>query len=797
VDQRRFIVFLILTLILWTGFIAVRIFFAQPQVIQNPNVAQGQPAQGAAAQPDKPADQGDAAKAEPAKPAPARPGRPRKRVWIGSLDKSSSYNMAVLFDSQGAAVELVELARYSDVADLSGYFGDLALADNPGGGVIVNAVAPGSPASSAKPDDPSLSAGLKAGDVITGIGKLTVASQADFEGYFNRHVHPSEQVSVTVQRAGVAKPIVFTATLVRRPLAVVRPENHRFKTDAGELLQLDYDPLSLLLTLESVGSRSVRSGAKEIGGLPSLLHGNWDLDASGEDFAQFSYTLDEAAMQAIGRQGSLKIVKRYTLAKIPDDSVNAQESKSYHLTLHVEIQNLGKEQESVAYRLGGPTGLPLEGWWYSTKLHPWMFHGAGARDVVYKQMIGTQPGRHRLRGNPEIVSEAKKFIQKDEPPLLPLLEGDEAAGLEYIGVDAQFFAAAIEPQAVADGEPIKFRRAEALPVQDVMVIPKKRLRTTNVSVQLVSDVARIDPGKPLVHEYQVFFGPKDPEVLQLYDMEQWIELGWPIFAYPSRWLQGILNILYSLTHNYGIAIILLTVIVRSCMVPLSLRQAKSAAMMQQLAPEIQKIKDKYPDDAMKQHTEVQALYKQHNFNPFGGCLLVFIQLPIFIGLYRCLAVDIDLRDASLFPGWAWASNLAGPDKLFFWREWPFFSWDVISDEANGWFGPYFNVFPLITVTLFLIQQKLFTPPATDEQTKMQQQMMTMMTVFMGIAFYKVPAGLCLYFITSSLWGICERKLLPKPKPKGELATVELATAKLMSTKNGSAKPASTKKKSRR
>jgi len=100
------------------------------------------------------------------------------------------------------------------------------------------------------------------------------------------------------------------------------------------------------------------------------------------------------------------------------------------------------------------------------------------------------------------------------------------------------------------------------------------------------------------------------------------------------------------------------------------------------------------------------------------------------------------------------------------------------------------------VTLFLIQQKLFTPPATDEQSRFQQQMMTMMTVFMGVMFYKVPAGLCLYFITSSLWGICERKLLPKPKPKGELATVELASAKLTNT-NGSAKPASTKKKSRR
>ena len=142
------------------------------------------------------------------------------------------------------------------------------------------------------------------------------------------------------------------------------------------------------------------------------------------------------------------------------------------------------------------------------------------------------------------------------------------------------------------------------------------------------------------------------------------------------------------------------------------------------------------------------------------------------------------------------SNLAGPDKLFYWRDW---TWDIISHEADGWFGPFFNGFPLITVALFLVQQKLFTPPATDEQTKLQQQMMTYMTVFMGIMFYKVPAGLCLYFITSSLWGICERKLLPKPKPPGEGGDGGQGIASLpkSTSPNGSAKAAQAKKKSRR
>lgn len=78
-------------------------------------------------------------------------------------------------------------------------------------------------------------------------------------------------------------------------------------------------------------------------------------------------------------------------------------------------------------------------------------------------------------------------------------------------------------------------------------------------------------------------------------------------------------------------------------------------------------------------------------------------------------------------------------------------------------GPYFNVLPLITVSLFLVHQKLFTPPATDEQSAMQLKMMKYMTLFMGFMFFKVASGLCLYFIASSLWGIAERKLVPKPK----------------------------------
>ena len=111
--------------------------------------------------------------------------------------------------------------------------------------------------------------------------------------------------------------------------------------------------------------------------------------------------------------------------------------------------------------------------------------------------------------------------------------------------------------------------------------------------------------------------------------------------------------------------------------------------------------------------------------------------------------------------------------------------------ATGWLGPYFNILPLISSSLFLVHQKLFTPPPADEQQEMQQQIMKFMTLFMGILFFKVPSGLCLYFITSSLWAVAERKLLPKTQPpsptavssKKEFATVSASTG----SGNGNAK----------
>ena len=175
---------------------------------------------------------------------------------------------------------------------------------------------------------------------------------------------------------------------------------------------------------------------------------------------------------------------------------------------------------------------------------------------------------------------------------------------------------------------------------------------------------------------------------------------------------------------------------------------------------MKKIADKYKNDMEKRTQAQRELFSKHNYNPFAGCLVMFIQLPIFIGLYRGLSVDIELRQAPLIPGLSWCSNLAGPDMFLDWSN----TLPSALSSPTGWLGPYLNILPLVTCVLFMVHQKLFTPPPTDDQQRMQQQIMKFMMLFMAVLFHKVAAGLA-FTLSLRVSGVfasascCPRRLL--------------------------------------
>ncbi|MDZ4817901.1 MAG: YidC/Oxa1 family insertase periplasmic-domain containing protein [Planctomycetota bacterium] len=664
--------------------------------------------------------------AAPAAEAPATPPVPNQHFALGSFDPNSPYRMLVTLTNRGAALERVEFNsnRFLELEDRSGYLGSLAPADNPQG-CLVQVVGAGTPAAVA---------GLQAGDIITAIDEDQITNAAGLIDTL-RKTKPNQQVQVSIVRGTATEKL--SATLARVPAQIIRPEKD---TVPLQVLQPgNHDPLSLLLTLQSIDGKKIGKDEKELAGV-DLYTANWEGKQVDEQTVEFSRVL--AAEK-------LRIIKRYRLAKTTDDTPVA-----WHLNVEIELQNTGEEARNVAYLLNGPNGLPIEGWWYLHRNRISRSWGSlGVRDVALRMdSSASNTGESVLISSLTIADGTVDPLYREETDDLRLL---------YAGVDSQYFASVLLP----DGEKTTPWLAE-IRAEQVGQVPSdaNRKKLVNVSCELMSNTLKLEPNGPGVkHSYQLFVGPKRREVLAAYGrdgntLEELIYFGWPIWGAVAKVMLTVLHFFYSIVGNYGIAIIMLTVSVRLLMFPLSRKQALSAQKMQELQPEMKRINDKYKGKNEDRARAMQELWRKHNYNPMGGCLLAFVQLPIFLGLYRSLMIDVELRGSPLFgESVRWCSNLAAPDMLF---RWDGFVPHFLSSET-GWLGPYFNLLPLITTGLFLVQQKMFMPPPTDEQSAMQQKMMKYMMAVMAVMFYTVASGLCLYFIASSLWGIGERKLLPK------------------------------------
>jgi YidC/Oxa1 family membrane protein insertase len=331
----------------------------------------------------------------------------------------------------------------------------------------------------------------------------------------------------------------------------------------------------------------------------------------------------------------------------------------------------------------------------------------------------------------------------------------------------------------------------------------------DVTVRVNSEEIKLQPGQTVAHRYLLYHGPAKTRLLGFLSAKQG-EVSPDLVArytdtlflysltdYPSPGVMGTISqtihltdliILFTRGMHWilwllswivpasfsGVSIILLTVIVRGLMFPISRRQALFSIKMQALAPELKKITEKYKNDAQAKGQAVMELYRKHGIHPLGSCLPLLLQMPIFMGLYFALQESIQFRLAPAAP-FLWIENLAAPDMLVWWTESiPFIS---EPDSMGGVFylGPFLNLLPLFAVVLMVIQQQLMTPPPTDENQEAQQKMMKFMSIFFGVLFYKVAAGLCIYFISSSLWGLAERKLLPRkqtaPAAAGEATAV--------------------------
>jgi len=684
---------------------------------------------------DQGADDADDEKVAGEAPLPPAKQVPESWVTLGSLDPGpgNPYRMLVTLTNRGAAVRRLELSRpkYRDLEDRSGYLGSLAAVEA-GGGCRIRVVGRGTPAEAA---------GLLPGDVIRSIDDQTILEPEDLRRLLSR-TEPGQTVDIGLARGDgdAAKTQTVQATLMRRPLAIMRPEVENLRMRRAGAPPDFSDPPSLLMTLQSIGEQKLDKDASRLFGHEladvDLHSANWEIAERSETSVTFRHVLPSH---------KLEVSKTLRLVKVPTEHLEDADYPGYHLEVDLAVRNLAEQPQQVAYRLDGPTGLPIEGWWYASKIGRSMFGGAGLRDVVGR-WEGNQPSMF---------------------PISDIAEGEAEPKVDhsmmYLGVDAQYFSAVLLPQKASESE-IWLRESRFVTVGPV----EENSRLTNVTCQLFSKASTLAAGETFEHKYVLFAGPKRADLVRQYhppsapgySLGDLIYFGW--FGWVAQIMLAVLHTVYGFVGNYGIAIIVLTVLVRGCMFPLSRKQALNMIKMQELQPEIKKLQEKYKNDMEKRTKAQQDLFRKHNYNPMGGCLLMFVQLPIFIGLYRSLMVDVELRQAPLISdSIRWCSNLAAPDMLFDWSS--FMPGFITSGEGFFGLGPYFNVLPLVTVGLFLAQQKKFMPPPTDEQQALQQKVMSFMTIFIGLLFYKVAAGLCIYFIASTIWGIVERTQLPKAK----------------------------------
>ena len=323
----------------------------------------------------------------------------------------------------------------------------------------------------------------------------------------------------------------------------------------------------------------------------------------------------------------------------------------------------------------------------------------------------------------------RRAVYRTEGKVKRIKEADVGAGLEFsgafdfAGLEDSYFTALFLPPGNDTLRRIHFAADE-----NVLGDGKKE--------RLLSASFFANPAD--FQEVRLFVGPKDTEVLKKTGpyLTEVIDYGW--FRVVCEPLFLVLKWIHSFVRNYGVAIILLTILINIALFPLKYKSIVSAVKMQKLQPQMKAIQESYkklkPTDPKRQkmNTEVMALYKEHGVNPLGGCLPLLLQMPFFIAFYNLLSVAIELRHA---PFMLWIKDLSAADHTY--------------------------ILPILMTLSMVVMQKMTPTPSADP---VQAKMMLAMPIFFGFMLAFTSSGLVLYWLTSNVVGIGQQYFLNKFGP---------------------------------
>jgi YidC/Oxa1 family membrane protein insertase len=402
-------------------------------------------------------------------------------------------------------------------------------------------------------------------------------------------------------------------------------------------------------------------------------------------------------------QAGIRIRKTY---RIEDDS--------YLLGLRIDIENGSDRSLSPTFRVGWPTeGRETQDW---SELALVVLHEGGLE--THTLGSGGAPMAGLFGGG---------------------LEDETYVGdVGWAGASTRYFLTAVIPESSRDAR--------------ARVLSPKPGKPASIEVELPE--VNVPPGQSAARDYRVYLGPKEPERLDVVGahLDEAIPKGW--FPPLTNFFTWALTMTHGVIPNYGVAIIVITIIVRLLMYPVMQKQMKSMKNMSSMQPRMKELQELHADDKQKQSEEMMKLYRESGFNPLTGCLPMFLQLPVFIGLYYALQGSIALRQEPFF---GWITDLSAPETLF---------------VIPGLELPV-RLLPLLMGASMVVQTRM-TPTSMDPaQARMMNTVMPVMFTFL---FYGFASGLVLYWLVSNVLGICQQVITNRKKDAPVVAAAKASPA---------------------
>jgi len=275
----------------------------------------------------------------------------------------------------------------------------------------------------------------------------------------------------------------------------------------------------------------------------------------------------------------------------------------------------------------------------------------------------------------------------------------------------------------------------------------------------------VEPGKSVAVTQRFFAGAKEVQTLVryasdlgIYHFDKAIDFG---YLYPlTYWFFLALQFIHSYVGNFGISIMLFTVLIKAILFPLANKSYRSMNRMKMLQPEIKALQARYADDRAKMNEELMAFYKREKVNPMGGCLPMLIQIPVFFALYKVLFITLEMRQS---PFYGWIHDLSVPDPTTVFNLFGLLPFDP---TVLPWVGEYLHVgvWPLIMGVTMWAQQKMNPAPPDPMQAKMMMALPVVFTFMLA----KFPAGLVIYWAWNNSLSIAQQWLITKTAPAPKL-----------------------------